>query len=308
MPRLEGFSNNAFVTRADLLRAGLALIRPLETYKSALGARIKLATAIGAGFSETAAQLEGFARPLWLVAELFALQQRQSQHRHIDNIAAAALRDSGVVLETWVEGLRNGIDPASPEYWGDIGGFDQRMVEMESIAVALLVCPDVFGFPAPEDEAARRNLVAWLRQINGQAMPQNNWRWFRVLVNLALVQTLDVTVEETREVVERDFEVLDSFYLGDGWSSDGLWGAERKQADYYSGSFSIQFAQLLYLRLAKNPDPDRAEKYRRQASEFSADFWRYFDRDGESRLHTDTPAHFKLPVQLPSIHAIDSLT
>lgn len=66
-------------------------------------------------------------------------------------------------------------------------------------------------------------------------LPENNWSWFRVLVNLALIKTLGMPMEEVREVVERDLQLLDSFYVGEGWSTDGLWGNERKQADYYSG-------------------------------------------------------------------------
>ncbi|KAF5724959.1 hypothetical protein FMUND_304 [Fusarium mundagurra] len=45
--------------------------------------------------------------------------------------------------------------------------------------------------------------------------------------------------------MDADFELLDQFYLGEEWSSDGVWGDDKKQVDYYSGSFAIQFAQLL---------------------------------------------------------------
>lgn len=53
-----------------------------------------------------------------------------------------------------------------------------------------------------------------------------------------------------------------------------------RQADYYSGSFAIQFSQLLYTRFAGDLDPERCEKYRAQAREFGKGFWRYFDQDG----------------------------
>lgn len=155
MPFIKGFSDNPFSTHADLTTAALTLLSPLNSYKSPQNARIKLATETAAGFSETAAQLEGFARPLWVVAPLL-LQYRSSIH-----------------LETWIQGLTAGTDPSNKEYWGDVFDYDQRMVEMESIAYALLVNPEAFGFE--NDEQARKSLIRWLQQINEHSMPETNW-------------------------------------------------------------------------------------------------------------------------------------
>ncbi|KAK4118836.1 hypothetical protein N657DRAFT_605618 [Parathielavia appendiculata] len=273
MPPLPGFSDNRFQTRSDFIRAAKALITPLSQYQSPGKARIKIAAATGAGFSETAAQLEGFARPLWVVPSCLLLRSGTSTSTDADVDA----RSEEVHLTAWLNGLSAGTDPASSEYWGDVSDFDQRMVEMESIAFALLVAPDHF---VPRDSRARDRLAIWLRQINGRRMPENNWRWFRVFVNLALVKALGVPMEEVRDLIERDLALLDTFYLRDGWSSDGLWGDERKQADYYSGSFALQFAQILYIALSGGFDDGRAERYRRQAGFFASGFWRYFDTNG----------------------------
>ena len=275
MKTYNDFCHNPFNTRSDLVSAGIALTAPLEQYRSVGKARVKLAAANGAGFSEQAAQLEGFARPLWLIGSLHAPSFKES--RTLGN-------SSDIETETWITGLRNGVDPASPEYWGDLIDFDQRMVEMESIAYTLLLAPEVFGFA--DDETARRNLINWLSQINSRAMPINNWRWFRVFVNLALTKVLGVNLEHVKGVLDDDLATLDSFYLGEGWSSDGLWDDERKQMDYYSGSFAIQFAQLLYVKLAPDYDPERTERYKTQAAEFAAVYWRYFDANGTSPKST----------------------
>ena len=113
-------------------------------------------------------------------------------------------------------------------------------------------------------------------------MPANNWRWFRVFVNLALVKALGVAKEEIRDEIESDLAVLDSFYLGEGWSSDGIWGEERSQADYYSGSFAIQFAQLLFVRFVEGGEyEERVLRYKYQARKFASKFWKFFDVDGE---------------------------
>ncbi|KAF4463988.1 hypothetical protein FALBO_9184 [Fusarium albosuccineum] len=261
MAGLAGFSDNPFRDRSDLVRAAAALIQPLERYKSPAGARVKLYPSTAAGFDDVAAQLEGFARPLWAIATM--LNEDSSQ-------------DLGE-LQSWIRGLKAGVDPQSPEYWGSLGSFDQRMVEMESIAFALLTAPE--AMLGSLDSVSKTNLGNWLQQINNFTMPTNNWRWFRVLVNLALVKVLGFDKSKARQVMDDDFAALDQFYIGEGWSSDGVWGDERKQADYYSGSFAIQFAQLLYIRHAED-DEERVERYRQQATEFASQYWRYFDTNG----------------------------
>ena len=265
MSPCPGFTDNPFQTRSDFIRAGVALVKPLKAYQSPGKARIRIPTATGTHFSEHAAQLEGFARPLWLIANLF------------DEFPGS---QSGLDLEAWTTGLKNGVDPASPEYWGDVGPFDQRMVEMESIAYTLLLSPKTFAFE--NDASTRANLVSWLKQMHGKPMPANNWRWFRIFVNLALTRTLGVPLEEVRQSIDEDLKLLDSFYLGDGWNSDGLWCDQRRQADYYSGSFAIQFAQLLYVRLAPDFDTARTQRYIDQAKQFASGFWRYFSAQGTS--------------------------
>jgi hypothetical protein len=205
------------------------------------------------------------------------------------------------VTQPWIEGIRAGTDPSHPEYWGTIANGDQRMVEAEVLACALLFAPDAFFHS--QDETTQKNIVAWLRGMHGKDMPVNNWRWFRVFVNLALVLVANVPYDEVKQQMDADFEVLDGFYIGGGWSGDGPWlspeGEVRereegmrtgrwdaigcgRQADYYSGSFAIQFSQCLYVKFASHLDPERAERYRVQAREFGGSFWRYFDKDGSS--------------------------
>jgi hypothetical protein len=258
MSGLSGFTNNPFQSRDDLSRAATAITKPLERYRSKAKARVKLYPSTAAGFDDVAAQLEGFARPLWAISALF-------------------VEGTDPFTGSWIRGIEAGADPASPEYWGQLASFDQRMVEMESIAFALLMEPQsILSFLNHE---SRKNLEAWLQQINCFTMPQSNWRWFRVLVNLALTKVLGSDKSKARQFMDMDFAVLDQFYLGGGWSSDGVWCDDRKQADYYSGSFAIQFAQLLYIRFAED-DQERVSRYRQQAIDFASEYWRFFDTDG----------------------------
>lgn len=75
-----------------------------------------------------------------------------------------------------------------------------------------------------------------------------------------------------------DIKHLDSFYRGDGWSNDGPQGVHMM--DYYSGSFAIQFLQLLYAKLAGETDPERAAEFKSRAEQYAIDFVHYSDEEG----------------------------
>ena len=72
--------------------------------------------------------------------------------------------------------------------------------------------------------------------------------------------------------------LTDTFYVGGGWSRDGP--EDVCQFDYYSSSFAIQYAQLVYSKLAQADDPDRCAGYRERARQFALDFVHYFDAEG----------------------------
>lgn len=66
--------------------------------------------------------------------------------------------------------------------------------------------------------------------------------------------------------LQADLDHLDTFQLRgeeSGWSRDGPEGV--RQLDYYSGSFAIQFAQMVYSRVSTLPyrDSGTSFKYRR---------------------------------------------
>jgi len=104
------------------------------------------------------------------------------------------------------------------------------------------------------------------------------------MANLALVKSCGVPYELLKNSMDADLKVLDSFYVGGGWASDGPWseetGKDRKQMDYYSGSYAIQFSQCVYVKYAADIDPIRVEVFKQRAQEYAVDFWRYFDGNG----------------------------
>ena len=52
--------------------------------------------------------------------------------------------------------------------------------------------------------------------------------------------------------------------------------------DYYSGSFAIQYLQLLYAKLAADIDQEQATEYKERARLYAQDFVHYFDPEGRA--------------------------
>lgn len=270
MPPLAGFSDNAFENHHHFKTAALALLRALKPYQSPGGARIKLPLATGTHFDDVAAQLEGYARALWAVGTLL--------HSNI-------IKQDDELIRPYIDGLANGTDPGHSEYWGPVVLRDQRMVEMEIISYALLAAPDaMFESQTPD---AKHNITEWLKTINGKDFPITNWLWFRVMTNLALVKVCSVPYEQVGDAMREDLDQMERFHLDQGWAADGMWSDAGRQADYYSGSFAIQFSQLVYAKMAQDLDPERCARFRDRAKEFASSFWRYFDSNGKFTSNVD---------------------
>ena len=156
---------NPLLTRADIERALHDLFAPLRPHFSPGGARVRL-DAAAATFDRTAADLEGFARPLWGLAPLAA--------------GGGEMED----WETFRRGLANGSDAEHPEYWGTIHGRDQRMVEMAPLGFALRLIPDLVWEPL--SAKARSDLARYMRHVAAHDHAPNNWKFFRIFVDLGL--------------------------------------------------------------------------------------------------------------------------
>ncbi|USW48654.1 hypothetical protein Slin15195_G019730 [Septoria linicola] len=252
----HAFSRNTFKTRDDVANACASLLDPLHAGFSPERALVRVG-GTGTRFDETAAQIEGFARPLWGLAPLLA----------------GGAQYEGAQL--WVQGLISGTDPESSEFWGNMEDLDQRMVESCPIGFTLAVAGNHFWEPLTDKQ--KLNIAAWIGSMNDKEMPNTNWLWFRVFANLGLRAN---GAPYSHECIEADVKHLDTFHRGGGWSNDGPEG--YTQMDYYSGSFAIQYLQLLYSKLAQDFDPERCEEYRTRAKAFALDFVHYQDPDGHS--------------------------
>ncbi|PIL34242.1 hypothetical protein GSI_03953 [Ganoderma sinense ZZ0214-1] len=270
------FVSNPIQSKHELAHYLIGLLDPLASHTSPGGARIHLGFT-GTHFDETAAHLEGFARPIWGLASFLAAG------------------GSYPGLDRWLRGFATGTNPHHKEFWGNMRNKDQRMVECSPIGFSLAVAKHQIWDPLPDQ--AKRNLENWLGGMNDKEMPNTNWLWFRarttpsflssasltdpifqVFANLGLSKVGSPRFDPKR--MKADLDHLDTFYIGHGWSRDGPEGVV--QLDYYSSSFAIQYAQLVYSKLAQNEDPARCEEYRNRARQFALDFVHYFDDQGRA--------------------------
>lgn len=241
---------NPLKTRADVEKGLRDLFNPLLPYFSEGSARVRL-NGGAAHFDRAAADLEGFARPLWGLTPLAA---------------------GGGEFDHWElyrRGLANGTDPEHPEYWGQVNSTDQRMVELAAIGFTLRLLPHLVWEPLPQK--AKDNLAAYLKHARQFDYADNNWKFFRILVDLGLEEC---GVEFDRSLTEKYLEELDGFYLGDGWYRDG----NVRRVDHYI-PFAMHFYGLIYSKLARNDDK-RAAAYRERAALFAKDIRHWFDEDG----------------------------
>jgi hypothetical protein len=122
------FCTNPLRSRQDVVDAVASLLDPLEAGTSPLSALIRIGFT-GTRFDEIAAQVEGFARPLWGLAPLLS--------------GGSKYEGTG----RFVQGLVNGTDPKSSEFWSYMENIDQRMVEACPIGYTLAIAQDQFWKP-----------------------------------------------------------------------------------------------------------------------------------------------------------------
>jgi hypothetical protein len=245
--------NNPLRSREDFIAAFMQLVDPLRSHYSPGHARLHLG-ATGASYSREIAGMEAFSRVLWGLAPLLA----GGGQDQLENV--------------YIDGLVNGTNPEHEEYWGAINDYDQRMVEMAAIGTALCLAPERIWEPLPSEDKSR--LAAWLGQINQHQLYGCNWLFFLVLVNLGL-KHVGMPYDKAR--LDECLEELDSYYLSDGWYSDGADG----HSDYYV-PFAFHFYGLLYAKFMESEDPVRSERYKHRACVFAKDFVYWFADNGSA--------------------------
>lgn len=247
-------SLNPLRTRADVERAAVQLIEPLIPLLSPGKARLHLGET-GAVYPADIAEMEAFARPLWAIVPMLA----------------GGCEAVEPIWAHWKQGIIHGVDPAHPEYWGEVVDYDQRLVEMAVFGMGMALAPQRFFFELPE--TAQKNLHAWLDQINRRDMPKNNWIFFRVLVNAGF---MICGLPYDRARLESDFALIESHYEGEGWYNDYV-----NQHDYYT-MWAFHFYGMVYARAMKDIDPQRAQTYTERGRQMAGQLASWFDTTGEA--------------------------
>lgn len=242
---------NPLRTRRDVEQALLQLLEPVRGRFTAGNAGLKLG-AHAAHYGEYSARMEGFSRMLWGLAPLWAAG------------------GGAEWFPLFREGLVNGTDPDHPAYWGRPFDYDQKVVEMAAIATTLLLCGERMNFTSREAE----NLHSWLAGAEGLSLPQNNWLFFRVLVETAFRR---MGWDWNEAQLTEDLARLDGWYLGGGWYCDG----QPTQMDYYI-PFGMHYYGLIYAWAMERDDPERARTFRDRAARFVEDFLYWFEDGGRA--------------------------
>ena len=99
-------------TKQDFRDWMFSVLNPLKPLYSEGGARLHLGDS-GVTYPEVSIEMEAFSRPLWALVPFWK-----------------GGGVNGAFEEIYQKGLRNGTDPAHPEYWGGFTDYDQRFVEM----------------------------------------------------------------------------------------------------------------------------------------------------------------------------------
>ncbi|WP_395274533.1 DUF2264 domain-containing protein [Enterobacter bugandensis] len=243
--------SNLLSSRQDVVASLNTLLGALDKQFPVNHSRFSLGDTC-AHYATDIAQMEGLSRALW---GLFPL---------------LASGDASPFSEKYMQAIRIGTDPQSPGYWGETGPYDQRLVEMASYGLGLSLLGNKLTDCFSEREVM--NLHAWLNQIADAQMPDSNWNYFAIMVQLGFKRA---GLPYDQAAIDHRFALMEAYYLGDGWYSDGA----GRPKDYYI-SMAFHFYGLIYATLSG--DEARAEVLRERSRLFAEDFIYWSAADGAS--------------------------
>ncbi|GHD06917.1 DUF2264 domain-containing protein [Zhihengliuella salsuginis] len=241
-------------TRAHWEAAADGLLHSAWRFASPAGARLDF-PGPPSGSGPASDGLEGFARSMLIAAF---------------RVAGSGGDDPHGWLGRYARGLAAGTSARSGERWLPIRDHDdggQPLVESASIALSLrLTRPWLWDRlePGVQDEAAD-----WLRGALTAVPAPNNWYLFPAMV-AGFLEAVGRGDTETVRVRERADHLLDAWYRGDGWYSDG----EGRAFDHYNG-WALHFYPVLDAHL-----DGRRTHHADRLREFLGTFGYWFGADG----------------------------
>ncbi|MFB9234095.1 DUF2264 domain-containing protein [Plantactinospora siamensis] len=259
-PEDRALSPYTGLTRAHWAAVADDLLLSVARYRSPGGARIDLPGRPSQQGVRTDG-LEGFARTFLLAA-----------FRHVGEGGRAPYDHLSPYLDGLVAGTRTvgADDDESYPVIGDIGRHGQPHVEAASIALSMqLTRADTWD---RLDAGAQDRLDGWLRQAIHREPSDNNWYLFPLTI-ASFLESVGRADEQTGYVIERGLSLIDGWYRGEGWYSDGAADA----FDHYIG-WALHLYPLLHAR--HRGDHALEEKLTQRLREFLGTYSHMFDRNG----------------------------
>lgn len=216
--------------------------------------------------------IEGVTRNLPLLAVF--LRNRNPQHPLYCQVQQA-------VSQSFVAAT----DPQNPNYWGELGDYQQAVCEAADFALALWLSKNQIW--AAYSSAQQQQIIAWLKGINQVKTVDNNWHLFVLLVQFVIK---DLTGED--HINWDRYQRIKEFYVGEGWFRDGAKG----NFDYYN---SWGFHYGLFWLDQINPDFDRTF-IQQSAVDFCKKFKYLFSTQGFAFFGRSIPYRFAAPCALIS--------
>lgn len=181
------------------------------------------------GYGHDIDGLEGFARTFMLAAFRLAGERGRDPHDLAGRYAA---------------GFAAGTDPANPRRWTRPDEHGQAKVEAAALVIGLdMTRPWIWDRMTPQ---VQQQVVDYLATVVGGQYPQNNWVWFRIVVETFL---RSVGGPWSAEDIESDLATHDTFVREDGWYADG----PERSFDHYTG-WALHLYPVLWARMAPD-DP-----------------------------------------------------
>ncbi|HUQ59288.1 DUF2264 domain-containing protein [Lentzea sp.] len=143
-------------------------------------------------------------------------------------LAAAFRTAHGDDPHNWLERYAAGLAAGTAGEWPAITDVGQPMVESASVALGLRLTKPWLWDGLPEDVQDRAE--AWLRESLRHVPAANNWYFFPYTV-ASFLEAAGRGDDETRQAGQRAVELLEGWYVGDGWYSDG----DGRAFDHYNG-------------------------------------------------------------------------
>ncbi|MCT4355746.1 DUF2264 domain-containing protein [Streptomyces sp. Je 1-79] len=245
-------------TRAHWEDAADRLLLAVRPYASPRNGRVDLPGPRPSWSGIRSDGLEGHARTFLLAALRTAGARGADPHGH---------------LAFHAEGLAAGTEAPGgdgPDAWPLLTDVRQAVVESASVALGLrLTRPWLWD---TLDDRTRQRAVAWLLPALEPSPVDNNW-WLFGLTVAGFLQDAGIETDRATATIDRSLDRIETWYLGDGWYSDG----DNRAFDHYNG-WALHFYPVLHAHLSG--DRELLARYGPRLRAHLDDYVHLFDASG----------------------------